>query len=119
MQELKQTPLANTQKGGISIAKFTNARNNIYSTIITGLHCGVNLRLMRYSDVLLRAAECENEVNGPTQQAIDWINQVRRRAALPDLQLADFKTAHNTLQVRVPSISTPLLPIIPKQSLRC
>ena len=24
---------------------------------------------------LLRAAECENEVNGPTQQAIDWINQ--------------------------------------------
>ncbi len=93
MQELKQTPLANTQKGGISIAKFTNARNNIYSTIITGLHCGVNLRLMRYSDVLLRAAECENEVNGPTQQAIDWINQVRRRAALPDLQLADFKTA--------------------------
>ena len=48
---------------------------------------------MRYSDVLLRAAECENEVNGPTQQAIDWINEVRNRADLPDLELADFPTA--------------------------
>lgn len=48
--------------------------------------------MMRYSDVLLRAAECENEVNGPTQQAIDWINQVRERANLKDLQLSDFTT---------------------------
>jgi hypothetical protein len=48
---------------------------------------------MRYSDVLLRAAECENEVNGPTQQAINWINEVRNRAGLPGLKLADFNTA--------------------------
>lgn len=91
--EITETPLSNTSIGGISIAKFTNARNNVYSTITTGLHCGVNLRLMRYSDVLLRAAECENEISGPTQTAIDWINQVRRRVALPDLQLSDFPTA--------------------------
>ena len=88
--EITATPLSNTSIGGISIAKFTNARNNIYSTITTGLHCGVNLRLMRYSDVLLRAAECENEISGPTQAAIDWINQVRKRVALPELNLADF-----------------------------
>ena len=43
--------------------------------------------------MLLRAAECENEVNGPTQQAIDWINEVRNRARLADLQLSDFNTA--------------------------
>jgi hypothetical protein len=61
--------------------------------VTTGLKCGINLRIMRYSDVLLRAAECENEVNGPTQQAIDWINQVRERAELADLKLADFNTA--------------------------
>lgn len=91
--EITETPLSNASIGGISIAKFTNARNNIYSTITTGLHCGVNLRLMRYSDVLLRAAECENEVSGPTQTAIDWINQVRKRAALPELKLSDFPTA--------------------------
>lgn len=42
--------------------------------------------------MLLRAAECENEVNGPTQQAIDWINEVRNRADLSDLELSDFDT---------------------------
>lgn len=84
---------ANQSQGGISIAKFTNARNNLYESITTGLKCGVNLRMMRYSDVLLRAAECENEINGATQTAIDYINQVRRRVALPDLKLADFNSA--------------------------
>jgi hypothetical protein len=57
------------------------------------MRCGVNLRMMRYSDVLLRAAECENEVSGPTQQAIDWINLVRGRAGLADLKLSDFNSA--------------------------
>lgn len=89
-QEITATPLSNSAQGGISIAKFTNARNNIYSSITNGLNCGVNLRLMRYSDVLLRAAECENEINGPTQVAIDYINLVRRRVALADLNIADF-----------------------------
>jgi hypothetical protein len=97
-EDITATPLSNTSQGGISIAKFTNARNNIYSAITNGLHCGINLRLMRYSDVLLRAAECENEVNGPTQTAIDYINEVRRRVALPDLQLADFPTADHLFE---------------------
>ncbi len=92
-QDITATPVSNTAQGGISIAKFTNARNNIYESITNGLRCGVNLRLMRYSDVLLRAAECENEINGPTQVAIDYINEVRQRVALPDLQLGDFTTA--------------------------
>ncbi len=97
-EDITATPLSNTSQGGISIAKFTNARNNIYSSITNGLKCGVNLRLMRYSDVLLRAAECENEINGPTQTAIDYINEVRRRVALPDLDLADFPTADHLFE---------------------
>lgn len=92
-KDITATPLSNSAQGGISIAKFTNARTNIYSSITNGLHCGINLRLMRYSDVLLRAAECENEINGPTQTAIDYINIVRRRVALNDLQLSDFSSA--------------------------
>ena len=76
----------NNNYGGIPIAKYTNLRTGLYSTVVTGLHDGINVRLMRYSDVLLRAAECENEVNGPTQRAIDWINQVRNRAlTLPEM----------------------------------
>ena len=85
--------VTNNGYGGLPIAKNTNLRTGIYDKVVTGLHCGINLRLMRYSDVLLRAAECENEVNGPTAQAIEWINIVRRRAQLKDLQLADFNTA--------------------------
>lgn len=87
------TVVTNNTNGGLPIAKWTNMRTNLYTSVVTGLHDGINLRLMRYSDVLLRAAECENEVNGPTQQAIDWINEVRRRAGLADLKLADFPTA--------------------------
>ena len=84
--------VTNNNNGGLPIAKNTNLRTGLYDKVVTGLHCGINLRMMRYSDVLLRAAECENEVSGPTQQAIDWINQVRRRAQLADLSLSDFNT---------------------------
>ncbi|WP_297094796.1 RagB/SusD family nutrient uptake outer membrane protein [uncultured Draconibacterium sp.] len=105
-QEITETPLSNNAQGGISIAKFTNARNNIYSSITNGLHCGVNLRLMRYSDVLLRAAECENEINGPTQTAIDYINQVRNRVALEDLQVSDFPSA-NALFEQIANVERP------------
>ena len=82
--------VTNNNHGGLPIAKNTNLRTGLYDKVVTGLHCGINLRMMRYSDVLLRAAECENEVSGPTQQAIDWINQVRNRAGLADLKLSDF-----------------------------
>jgi len=105
-QDLTATPVSNTAQGGISIAKFTNARTNIYNTITTGLNCGINLRLMRYSDVLLRAAECENEINGPTQAAIDYINIVRRRVALKDLKLSDF-TSKDALFEQIANVERP------------
>jgi len=59
---------------------------------VTGLHCGINLRMMRYSDVLLRAAECENEVNGPTANAFKWIDAVRKRAGLANLDQTVFNS---------------------------
>ena len=82
--------VTNNNYGGLPVAKNTNLRTGLYDKVVTGLHCGINLRMMRYSDVLLRAAECENEISGPTQQAIDWINQVRNRAGLANLNLSDF-----------------------------
>lgn len=40
-----------------------------------------NFPLLRYSDVLLMYAEADNEVNnGPSQLAIDYVNEVRLRA---------------------------------------
>ena len=84
--------VTNNNYGGLPIAKNTNLRTGIYDKVVTGLHCGINLRLMRYSDVLLRAAECENEVNGPTADAFNWINQVRNRAGLANLDQSKFTT---------------------------
>lgn len=40
----------------------------------------INFPLLRYSDVLLMLAEAENEMNGPTQIAVDAVNEVKRRA---------------------------------------
>lgn len=39
-----------------------------------------NFPLLRYADVLLMLAEAANYVDGPTTEAIDAINQVRKRA---------------------------------------
>ncbi|MDR1336972.1 MAG: RagB/SusD family nutrient uptake outer membrane protein [Tannerella sp.] len=49
----------------------------------------VNVVLLRYADILLMRAEVENELNG-TDAALEYINQVRRRAygQLPYTQLS-------------------------------
>ena len=99
--------VTNNNYGGLPVAKNTNFRTGLYDKVVTGLHCGINLRMMRYSDVLLRAAECENEVNGPTQQAIDWINQVRNRAGLANLNLSDFSGNADKLFEQIANVERP------------
>ena len=99
--------ITNNINGGIPIAKFTNMRTGLYDKVVVGLHDGINLRLMRYSDVLLRAAECENEVNGPTQQAIDWINKVRARAKLNNLRLVTFAGNADKLFEQIANVERP------------
>ncbi len=54
------------------------------------LYNSTNFPLVRYSDVLLMKAEAENEVfNGPTPEAYDAINMVRRRAFGKPVDVAD------------------------------
>lgn len=47
-----------------------------------GLSNAINVPLMRYADVLLMFAEVLNEQNNP--DAIRYVNEVRKRAGLPD-----------------------------------
>lgn len=54
-----------------------------------GNHSGNDVPLLRYADILLTRAEALNELNNPTQEALDLINQVRKRAGLADLTLAN------------------------------
>lgn len=55
----------------------------------------INFSVMRYSDVLLMIAECDNEVNqGPTTVAMDALNEVRARAGAsvaPKMNYTDFR----------------------------
>jgi len=44
-----------------------------------------NLPIIRYSDVLLMCAEAINATEGPTSEAIGYVNEVRNRAELADL----------------------------------
>ncbi|WP_159517999.1 RagB/SusD family nutrient uptake outer membrane protein [Sunxiuqinia indica] len=44
-----------------------------------------NLPIIRYSDVLLMYAEAINATDGPTSEAIGYVNDVRDRAKLPEL----------------------------------
>lgn len=51
---------------------------------------GQDVPVVRYADILLSQAEALNEINGPTQESIDLINQVRERAGVEPLDINDF-----------------------------
>lgn len=51
---------------------------------------GNDIPEIRYADILLSRAEALNELNGPSQQALDLIDQVRERAGLEGLSLSQF-----------------------------
>ncbi len=59
-----------------------------------GGNAGNDFAIFRYSHILLAKAEALNELNGPNQQSIDLINQVRARCFEPDkpIALADFSS---------------------------
>ena len=51
---------------------------------------GNDIPEFRYADILLSRAEALNEINGPNQESIDLINEVRERAGLRYLLLSEF-----------------------------
>lgn len=53
---------------------------------------GNDFPFFRYAEVLLARAEALNELNGPNQESVDLINQIRNRAGLEGVALSDFKS---------------------------
>lgn len=51
---------------------------------------GNDFPIVRYADILLAKAEALNEISGPTQESVDFINMIRNRAELEDKLLSDF-----------------------------
>jgi hypothetical protein len=53
---------------------------------------GNDLPQIRYADILLSRAESLNETNGPNQESIDLINQIRIRAGLSELTVGNLSS---------------------------
>lgn len=51
---------------------------------------GNDVPMIRYAEVLLNRSEALNEVNGPNQESIDLLNQIRKRAGVPEYMLANL-----------------------------
>lgn len=69
----KEVVTANTMRDG----KFRKYWTGIAGT---NQNLGINWPVLRYADVLLMFAEAENELNGPTAEAIAAFEAVRKRA---------------------------------------
>jgi len=63
----------------------TDNKNEDYSS-------GANLRILRLADIYLMYAECINELNGNRTTAVEYINKVRRRVNMADLNPSGFTT---------------------------
>lgn len=57
---------------------------NYYKDLTESTESEINFKYLRYADVLLMLAECENELSDQAK-AIGYINEVRSRAGLADL----------------------------------
>jgi hypothetical protein len=53
---------------------------------------GTDRPTVRYAEILLARAEALNELNGPNQESINLINQIRARAELDNIQVGDFSS---------------------------
>lgn len=91
-RKLILTGYINTSGQTVSLLNNNNTRSFKYwpdPNAISNDH-GNDIPEIRYADILLSRAEALNEVKGPNQESIDLINQVRERAGLKDISLADY-----------------------------
>ncbi len=67
-------------KEGQTIQTFPHFNKYVDPAAATFPQGNNNFPYLRYADILLMFAEADNEVNGPTPQALAAANQIRRRA---------------------------------------
>lgn len=78
--DLNSTPATGTIESYIVLEPVASPNKN---------YTGINFPVLRYADVLLMYAEASNEVDGmPTTEGIAYLNEVRNRAGLEDIETA-------------------------------
>lgn len=70
---------------GIGQKKYTVYKDTEAGTTVAGGQSQINYMVFRYADVLLIYAEAQNEAVGPDASVYDAINQVRKRAGMPNV----------------------------------
>lgn len=75
--------------------KFCRARKWVPTS---GSDWAVNLPVIRYTDVVMLEAEAINATDGPTAEAVAYVNQVRERAGLPNLSADKTDTREHFLE---------------------
>jgi hypothetical protein len=83
-----------TNTSGAQITLGTDDARSLkyWDNATLGNNSGNDVPVFRYADILLSRAEALNELNGPSQEAISLVNEVRKRAKVAELQLSNFKT---------------------------
>ncbi|NIJ54139.1 RagB/SusD family nutrient uptake outer membrane protein [Dyadobacter arcticus] len=82
-----------TLDGKVYPVPYVNKYNYAHTIV---QRTNTNWPVLRYADVLLMLAEAINEQTGPTAEALDYLNQIRKRAgltALSGLDKTTFRTA--------------------------
>ncbi|MCD8310367.1 MAG: RagB/SusD family nutrient uptake outer membrane protein [Prevotellaceae bacterium] len=83
------TAADNSSKTSLTWAKYLGTGIDYYSDMWDTNACPI---IFRYAEVLLSYAEAENELNGPSATVYDLVNQVRRRAGMPDVDQGKYGT---------------------------
>lgn len=79
----------NASKTGLTWSKYLSPITQ-YGDIWKTAACPI---VFRYAEVLLTWAEAENELNGPSADVYDKINQVRQRVGMPKVDEQKYNTA--------------------------
>lgn len=94
--------------------KFNRLYENIPASEALQSNNGSNTIMLRYSDVLLMAAEAANEMSGsdvPPAEAVEWVNMVRERAygklsgtRLKEIVVTNSGSGYSTASGKIPTI---------------
>jgi hypothetical protein len=79
------TALNGANRNKIWVRKYLNYDRTSSLTPGSWGYANNNRRMIRLADVLLMYAEAQNEASGPDASALTAINQVRKRAHVPDI----------------------------------
>ena len=82
---------------GVETLNYVSYVTKYFSPVLTKGDAENDWPIIRYADVLLMLGEIENELNGPTQAAVDYLNYTRERAGLSKRIVGDFKDKYEYL----------------------